>query len=778
MTIARLPIAYAALMAFVTIASAHGEDDPLADLFRPHVTSAVASALDRMKTETKYSDSVFPLDSAAFESFRSELVDALEQSLGLSGWRVHRPLGKMSRLASRYRDHIVEKLTIDGLRRELHVVDIPDAGLSVPMVVTLPPGDDVVAGVCVFSGHTQHGLYELVVDRNSYQAGLASRLATAGFATIAVEKIDAGYLSRDTVRGVDEPELAGVQLYWGQPLRAQQLMACLASAEILASHPRVDASRIGAAGVSLGGWLSLQTALLSDRIVAVADFGVKTLMVRRDVTAADFVGIRDMCHILPGMLALGDRNVISLAYCPRPLLAGHGRADAGSARDAGRHFQQLLTEQYRALDAVERFRYLEHEGGDVMPAEPTVAFFREQLNVRRVAIANLQGEMVGEVSAHGAILQSRLTAPIIDDQGDLPGRAGVARFEIAENPHFDNARFTDWHTSEPESDYIVKEVLDGLRPGTKHYYRLHYGLDFDTTYTGPTRSFRTHLAPDERGRHSFVVVTGMNYAFFHNGGPGGRLAYQGPDKQLGYPALAAIDRLQPDFFIGTGDNVYYDSPRIPSATTIPTMRKKWHEQLMQPRFVELFGRVPTYWEKDDHDFRYDDADRTTDQKPTVDEGIRIFREQLPVVNPRNHDAKTYRTYRAGQLLQIWLVENRDYRSPNAQPDSPRKTLWGAEQREWLKATLLESDATFKLLISPTPMVGPDDRRKIDNHADLEGFRSERDQFFAWANEHQLMGSSLYFVCGRSPLAVPCNRPIRRGRILLRGIRRRECQNRT
>ena len=33
--------------------------------------------------------------------------------------------------------------------------------------------------------------------------------------------------------------------------------------------------------------------------------------------------------------------------------------------------------------------------------------------------------------------------------------------------------------------------------------------------------------------------------------------------------------------------------------------------------------------------------------------------------------------------------------------------WGAEQLAWLKKTLLESQATFKVLILPTPMVGPD-----------------------------------------------------------------------
>ena len=75
--------------------------------------------------------------------------------------------------------------------------------------------------------------------------------------------------------------------------------------------------------------------------------------------------------------------------------------------------------------------------------------------------------------------------------------------------------------------------------------------------------------------------------------------------------------------------------------------------------------------------------------------MQIFREQVPVTDPVRSGAVTYRTHRAEQLLQIWLLENRDYRSPTLTPDGPAKTLWGTRQREWLQTSLLASDATFK-----------------------------------------------------------------------------------
>ena len=74
-----------------------------------------------------------------------------------------------------------------------------------------------------------------------------------------------------------------------------------------------------------------------------------------------------------------------------------------------------------------------------------------------------------------------------------------------------------------------------------------------------------------------------------------------------------------------------------------------------------------------------------------------------MTDPADPDAVTYRTHRISRDLQIWLPENRDYRSPNRSPNDARKTIWGAEQKAWLKRTLTESDATFKIIISPTPI---------------------------------------------------------------------------
>ena len=149
------------------------------------------------------------------------------------------------------------------------------------------------------------------------------------------------------------------------------------------------------------------------------------------------------------------------------------------------------------------------------------------------------------------------------------------------------------------------------------------------------------------------------------------------------------------------------------------------------------NQVSSYFIKDDHDTLKDDAWPGQNYFDlTWEQGLATFREQVPM------SEKTYRTIRWGKDLQIWLVEGRDYRSPNNMPDGPEKSIWGAVQKQWFFETVRASDATFKVLLSPTPIVGPDRLKKNDNHSN-KGFAHEGDELrrFIAAQEN------LYIVCG-------------------------------
>ena len=364
-------------------------------------------------------------------------------------------------------------------------------------------------------------------------------------------------------------------------------------------------------------------------------------------------------------------------------------------------------------------------------------------------VFHAQGELAGEVTASGVLLQTRLTAlpgPALDEQGDLPGAAGVVSFEWSEHRDFREARRSEWRSTSAENDFIVREKIENLRPHTTYYYRLVYGPDRDRLRRGATRQFKTLPARDQDVPLSFCMGSCMNYAFFmHGKSNDNQQRASEEDRALGYPSFAAMLALEPDFFVGTGDIVYYDHPAKTAAQTLPELRKKWHEQFRFPRMVEFFARTPAYWSKDDHDFRFNDADLERDKMPLPATGIEIFREQMPIFPADDRVSPTYRTHRVHKHVQLWFTEGRDFRSPNNSPDGPGKSLWGAEQRAWLQSTLAASDATWKIIISPTPMVGPDNASKKDNHTNLNGFRHEAESFLQWLREREI-GQVMTF-CG-------------------------------
>ncbi|MCA9187676.1 MAG: sulfatase-like hydrolase/transferase [Pirellulaceae bacterium] len=447
--------------------------------------------------------------------------------------------------------------------------------------------------------------------------------------------------------------------------------------------------------------------------------------------------------------------------------------DIGESENVAGEHPQVVAQLRELARAIEGDLGMEGRGPGCRPlgkADEAFAVIARDGSVRpqlrRPDVFAPTGMMVGELSSSGAIVQVRLSDADQLVEGDLPGVAGDVRFSLT--PVDGNSGGNEASPqvipsidapAEADHDFIARAVLTNLQPQTRYTVRTEIRQQGGQFHPGPTATFRTLAGPAEDVAAKFVVVTGMNHAKFYGDQAIDRAehvqqnnielppGYAQPDRHLGYPALDTIARLGPDFFVGTGDNVYYDSPTKGRAETVEQMRRKWHQQFVLPRYRALFSRIPTYWMIDDHDFRVDDCDNSGDYAPSVELGARTAREQLPYAAQDDLQTKTYRTRRLCRDLQIWMTENRLYRSPNKMADGPEKSIWGKEQRDWLTETLAASDATFKVLISPTPMVGPDDKRKTDNHCDIGGFRHERDEFFRWLRESGLDQGQFYIVCG-------------------------------
>ncbi len=196
--------------------------------------------------------------------------------------------------------------------------------------------------------------------------------------------------------------------------------------------------------------------------------------------------------------------------------------------------------------------------------------------------------------------------------------------------------------------------------------------------------------------------------------------YEDRDLATGFAIYPAMQSVGPDFFVNTGDVLYYDHGPV-IAVTAELARYHWARMFSYPTLREFHSRVGSFFMKDDHDVLSDDSHPGGSSGDfTFADGLRIFREQTAPSEP------PYRVIRWGRHLEVWLLEGRDFRSTREQDRTQVPTILGAAQIAWLEKTLAASDATYRVVITPTPMVGPDRLNKDDNYANqgyvIEGTR--------------------------------------------------------
>lgn len=363
------------------------------------------------------------------------------------------------------------------------------------------------------------------------------------------------------------------------------------------------------------------------------------------------------------------------------------------------------------------------------------------------------GTRVGELTDCSAIVWTRLTAePVRNDEGKLipgrtknyksnqlpevtvpveqlegacPGMPGRVRLHYGTKADLSDAETTGWMEVTAATDFIHQFAVKGLKPATNYHYESETTGEDGKPHGSFRGDFQTAPAATDPGNFSFCVMTCQGYPDRGH-----------PDGHSIYPSMLA---LKPSFTCLTGDLVYYDND-MPRANSPELARYHWQRMFSLPRLIEFNRHVGTYWLKDDHDTLNNDSwpgERMGTL--TFADGQRIFRQQAPMA-----EGPGYRTFRRGRDLQIWLTEGRDFRSPNNIPDGPEKTIWGKEQKAWFERTVKESDATWKILISPTPLVGPDRGGKNDNHAN-KGFQHEGDEIRAWLKANA--PDNFIVICG-------------------------------
>jgi alkaline phosphatase D len=111
---------------------------------------------------------------------------------------------------------------------------------------------------------------------------------------------------------------------------------------------------------------------------------------------------------------------------------------------------------------------------------------------------------------------------------------------------------------------------------------------------------------------------------------------------------------------------------------------------------------------------------------------RAFIDYFPIRPPREEPGRLYRKFRWGTLLEVFILDTRQYRSPGTALDGPGKTMLGAAQRRWLIDSVSASPAVWKLVVSSVPLSVPTGGRAHDSwsNANAQGVPEEISTGFA------------------------------------------------
>ena len=334
------------------------------------------------------------------------------------------------------------------------------------------------------------------------------------------------------------------------------------------------------------------------------------------------------------------------------------------------------------------------------------------------------GVASGDPEPRAVVIWTRVTPTPAATPGSGAGPKVTVTWEVAKDRRFRDVVRRGSFVTGPSRDHTVKVDVQDLRPATWYHYRFRY--DGATSRVG-----RTRTAPAERAlprNLRFGVVSCANWQ------AGWFSAYRG---------LAARDDLHAVLHLGDylyeyapGQYGYGQSnedirPHEPARemVSLADYRQRHAQYKTDPDLQDAHAKFPWIITWDDHEVTNDQW-RAGAENHSEDEGDylerrarahRAFDEWIPArmdgTARLGDGSRLFRRLKFGQLAELSMLDLRSYRSkqveqpappapwPDAEIDDPDRTITGDRQLEWLRDSLHQRRAQWKLIGNPV-MIAP------------------------------------------------------------------------
>jgi alkaline phosphatase D len=370
------------------------------------------------------------------------------------------------------------------------------------------------------------------------------------------------------------------------------------------------------------------------------------------------------------------------------------------------------------------------------------------------------GVAAGDVSAKSAILWAKAN------------KSGRYTLEVARNRRFTNENHTKVVRARRSHDNTLRARMGDLKAGKRYFFRFvgrRAKSARGTFVTAPKPSQSRTVEFAWSGDQDFNPTPGEKKPFWNDGG-----------------VLRQMKREGNAFNVMLGDTIYSDSEVPGRLNPIAlSVRQKWAKYKVNLRnrsLQALRGSAGFYSHWDDHEFVNDFSPKESSFDNNVNvnggtlyrRGARAFRDYAPVHWTRRNGL--YRSFRWGKNLQVFFLDERSFRSANAdaghvcdnpstgRPDlaptapqsirtlfslvtpslaqpvspactaainDPNRTFLGRRQLDAFKRAVSRSTARFKVIMNEMPIqqyyILPYDR--------WEGFEHERQELLTFLRDN-------------------------------------------
>jgi len=319
------------------------------------------------------------------------------------------------------------------------------------------------------------------------------------------------------------------------------------------------------------------------------------------------------------------------------------------------------------------------------------------------------GVASGDPAPQGLVLWTRLAPePLTPSGGMLPQNVTV-RWEIAQDERFSRGLLRGDVTAVPSLAHAVHVEVNGLQPDREYWYRFIAGDE--SSPAGRTRTAPLGTDLPEALRFAFASCQHYEQGFF--------------------TALRHLAAEDIRFVVHLGDYIYEsgatpDRPRRHEGDEIMTLdeyRQRYALYKLDADLQAAHAALPWIVTWDDHEVDNNYAgDRDENGTPPPEflrrraAAYQAYYEHMPVrrgARPDGPNARLYRRLRFGRLLDLHVLDGRQYRTDQPCGDGrkprcadafdARATLLGRAQEAWLEQGLGQSNARWNAIANQVPL---------------------------------------------------------------------------